>query len=58
MIARASDAIAEAGGIPAHASIVARHDRIPRIVSVHGACDAIPAGATARMVLVETGEAA
>jgi pyruvate,water dikinase len=63
LFARAAGVVAEAGGILSHASIVAREYGIPCIVSVHGACAAIPDGATvvvdgmAGTVLVEDGPA-
>ncbi len=63
LFARAAGVVAEAGGILAHASIVAREYGIPCIVSVHGACDAIPDGAMvvldgmAGTILVEDGAA-
>ncbi|HYO42707.1 MAG TPA: PEP-utilizing enzyme [Candidatus Limnocylindrales bacterium] len=44
LFARASAVVAEAGGILSHASVVAREYGIPCIVSVHGACAAIPDG--------------
>jgi pyruvate,water dikinase len=46
LFARAAGVVAEAGGILSHASIVAREYGIPCIVSVRGACSAIPDGAT------------
>jgi phosphohistidine swiveling domain-containing protein len=46
LFARASGVVAESGGILAHASVVAREYGIPCVVSVHGACAAIPDGAT------------
>lgn len=61
LFARAAAVVAEAGGILSHSSIVAREYGIPCVVSVHGACDAIPDGATvvvdgmAGTVLVEAG---
>ena len=61
LFARAAAVVAEAGGILSHSSIVAREYGIPCVVSVHGACDAIPDGATvvvdgmAGTVLVESG---
>ena len=61
LFARAAGVVAEAGGILSHASIVAREYGIPCIVSVHGACDAIPDGemvvldGMAGTILVEDG---
>jgi len=63
LFARAAGVVAEAGGILSHSSIVAREYGIPCIVSVHGACRAIPDGATvivdglAGTILVEDPEA-
>ncbi len=46
LFARASGVVAEAGGLLSHSSIVAREYGIPCVVSVSGACAAIPDGAT------------
>jgi pyruvate,water dikinase len=46
LFARAAGVVAESGGILSHSSIVAREYGIPCIVSVSGACAAIPDGAT------------
>jgi len=46
LFARAAGVVAEAGGLLSHAAIVAREYGIPCVVSVAGACSAIPDGAT------------
>ena len=45
LFARAAGVVAEAGGLLSHAAIVAREYGIPCVVSVAGACSAIPDGA-------------